>query len=741
MLSSVFPPVCEALCLKRVINWSRSIGTGLHIAALFALIMTFSAASFATTATWTKLKNPSPYSAGTMLLLTDGTIMVSQAYYGIWMKLTPDSTGSYINGTWSTVESMSVPRLYFASQVLPSGEVWVAGGEYSGTGLPDNWSGAAETYNPISNRWTGSPAFPNQSGCPWIDTFGGATTNGSEVVTGILTTKGFMAGMYVWDSSGAIPAYTTITSVDSSTQIHLSANATLSAPYGDTFNLEWDSSGALTKGSAKITGIPSTTGFAPGWYIYGDGIPAYATITAVDSAHEITISAPATESVTGEDLEFYVAEQRTSCLGDASSILLSGGDIFVADPFSKETYLYNPTTNKWTTAAKKVYDANDEEGLVKLQNGSILTYDIYQSLAKNVGYAELYNPSMNTWSSISPADGTAHGTLPLLTNTLAYEIGPVLRLLDGRIFQVGANGLTALYNAATNTWAAGPTVRGTLGGSPYVYAADDAPAAELPDGHIIFAADAGLGLNSKGNIVNGSAVVSGISSPAIDQVQLYWPVSGTGIPSGAYISKINTSAKTVTLSANATATATGEAIAFGGPYNYPTELFDFNPETDTISAVSPAIPDSKLSVTPSYEFRMLMLPTGQLLLSDGSSQLWAYTPSGSPSATYLPEISSIARTAGGAYKLTGTQLTGQSAGSSYGDDVQSDENYPIVSLESSSKKVYYARTTNWSSVGVATGSTTETVDFTVPANIPAGTYSLYVSAAGLRSSAKTFVVP
>ena len=34
-----------------------------------------------------------------------------------WMKLTPDAKGSYINGTWGTLASEPVARLYFASQI------------------------------------------------------------------------------------------------------------------------------------------------------------------------------------------------------------------------------------------------------------------------------------------------------------------------------------------------------------------------------------------------------------------------------------------------------------------------------------------------------------------------------------------------------------------------------------------------------------------------------------------------
>jgi hypothetical protein len=56
---------------------------------------------------------------------------------------------------------------------------------------------------------------------------------------------------------------------------------------------------------------------------------------------------------------------------------------------------------------------------------------------------------------------------------------------------MGATGHTALYTPSTNTWAAGPDIMGTLSGNPALFAPDDAPSAILPNGHVIFTADAG----------------------------------------------------------------------------------------------------------------------------------------------------------------------------------------------------------------------------------------------------------
>ena len=109
---------------------------------------------------------------------------------------------------------------------------------------------------------------------------------------------------------------------------------------------------------------------------------------------------------------------------------------------------------------------------------------------------------------------------------------------------------------------------------------------------------------------------------------------------------------------------------------------------------------------------------------------------GSPQAAWQPTITSIVANGGNSYTLTGTQLNGISAGASHGTGTEMDTNYPIIELHATdgSGQVYFARTSNWSSTGVATGSTPETTDFTLPSTMPYGTYSLTVVANGIASA-------
>jgi hypothetical protein len=322
----------------------------------------------------------------------------------------------------------------------------------------------------------------------------------------------------------------------------------------------------------------------------------------------------------------------------------------------------------------------------------------------------------------------------LSSSALGFELGPLLRLQDGRILAIGATQHTALYNGSTTplpTWAAGSDIIGTLNGISSPFGADDAPAAILPNGHVVIAADAGASaFTSSGNITSSSNIITNIPSTAI--LQVGWGVRGTGIPAGARIASVDSTSQ-IHINVNATATTVGVPLTFGGTFSAPTQLFDFNPNTGVISPLSPAILDTNLATSAAYPTRMLILPTGQLLFSDSSSQVWAYTPDGLPNPALRPVINGVTYNGGGNFTLTGKQLNGQSAGAAYGDDDQMDSNYPIVRMVNSAGNVFYARTTNWSSVGVDGGSTPQTVNFTLNPSMTAGNYSVIVSGAGISS--------
>jgi hypothetical protein len=145
----------------------------------------------------------------------------------------------------------------------------------------------------------------------------------------------------------------------------------------------------------------------------------------------------------------------------------------------------------------------------------------------------------------------------------------------------------------------------------------------------------------------------------------------------------------------------------------------------------------------SYNACLLCLPDGNVLYSDESSQLYVYTPTGSPIAAGKPAISSMDWHGNGSLRLNGTKFNGISQGSAYGDDEQMDSNYPIIRLTSGST-VYYARTHDWSSTSVATGSDPVWTEFDRPAvfdTSPNTPFSLRAVANGNASDPLTVYGP
>lgn len=137
---------------------------------------------------------PAPGYIQAPLLLTDGRVMVQFTGapngmpnggnpYQDWYALTPDSTGSYANGTWSALASLTAVwggqngpygPYAFASAVLPDGKVVVQGGEYNYPAGMDGLdpSNLGAIYNPTvgtEGSWSQlSPPGGLASGWPVI---------------------------------------------------------------------------------------------------------------------------------------------------------------------------------------------------------------------------------------------------------------------------------------------------------------------------------------------------------------------------------------------------------------------------------------------------------------------------------------------------------------------------------------------------------------------------------------------
>ncbi|HEY2516358.1 MAG TPA: ricin-type beta-trefoil lectin domain protein [Polyangiaceae bacterium] len=162
-------------------------------------------------------------------------------------------------------------------------------------------------------------------------------------------------------------------------------------------------------------------------------------------------------------------------IGDASTVILPNGTLMLADCCSSAQALFNPSTLTWTTTGTGKADGNDEEGWTLLPSGKVLTID-----TTNGTNSELYDPSTGRWS-------LAGSTVAQLVDTSSEEIGPALLMPNGRLFAAGATSHTASYSPG-GAWMAGPDFPTSSDGQ---LDCEDAPAALLPNGHVLLASSPG----------------------------------------------------------------------------------------------------------------------------------------------------------------------------------------------------------------------------------------------------------
>jgi hypothetical protein len=138
---------------------------------------------------------------------------------------------------------------------------------------------------------------------------------------------------------------------------------------------------------------------------------------------------------------------------------------------------------------------------------------------------------------------------------------------------------------------------------------------------------------------------------------------------------------------------------------------------------------------------LMILPNGQVLVGGGTTEV--YTSLGTYESSWQPAISSFPSTVtpGSTYPISGTQFNGLSQAGAFGDEFQFATNYPLVRItNNSTNHVFYARTHDHSSMGVATGSTIVSTNFDVPTTIETGASSLVVVANGIPSDAVSITV-
>jgi hypothetical protein len=181
----------------------------------------------------------------------------------------------------------------------------------------------------------------------------------------------------------------------------------------------------------------------------------------------------------------------------------------------------------------------------------------------------------------------------------------------------------------------------------------------------------------------------------------------------------------------------GRILSYASPgvFNAPSHFYEW----DGSALLEVAnVPNS--SSNPSFVGNFLILPNGQILFTDLSSDVEIYTPANNiPNEAWRPTITASPASVqkGLTYQITGTQFNGLSNGSGYGDDSTNNSNYPLVRIRNTATgHVFYCRTHDHSTMGVATGSAQVFTNFDVPDSLELGPSVVEVVCNGISSAPK-----
>lgn len=375
--------------------------------------------------------------------------------------------------------------------------------------------------------------------------------------------------------------------------------------------------------------------------------------------------------------------------------------------------IYDPTTNTWRSIAPPVgWTTIGDAQSVVLANGT------YMQANCCTDQSALLNPLTLTWTptgagKFDPNDEEGWTLLPggkVLTVDAYVPIPPFPYMPNGTNSEV--------YNPWSGAWSsAGSTVvqlwdSAAACGGENVASFELGPGVLRPDGMVFYA-----GANSCGT---GNTAI-------YDSRRGTWR-AGPPFPGGNDIADGPASLEP----------ANGKVLMMASPgiFNPPSTFFEWDGRRLTLVPGTPNAP-----FEPSYVGTMLVLPTGQILLTDTSNDIEIYTPVGKPRPDWAPVVLLTPRllAPGRSYALAGIRLSGMSQGAAYGDDQQSSTNFPLVRITNlQTGHVFYSRTHDFTSVAVASNQISWT-RFDVPADQEPGLSQLQVVADGVASK-PVFVV-
>jgi hypothetical protein len=409
------------------------------------------------------------------------------------------------------------------------------------------------------------------------------------------------------------------------------------------------------------------------------------------------------------DMSFWRRYYASGVLKDGR-FFLCGGEQSGAGGDTNKGEIYDPVADKWTPIQTPPWSQVGDAATMVLPDGRIMIGALLS------GDCLIYDPSTDNWTATGAQSGR--------TNEETWILLPDDTIVTVQCFPPYHG---QKYVIATGKWQDEGALPVTIV-DPVM--SEVGPGMLMYNGKVIFFAAANSGGHGKTVLYTPPAAPSDVGTWA----------AGPNIPTvGGQVIVCNDCPATLLPNGKVLFTA---ANFLNNNWGSPVLFFEYDPTANTITQ-APTAPNNNVFPYPGspgvYFSRMMLLPTGQVLFSASSSDVACYTPDGGPKEAWRPTIRSI--TPHGSphhpdyYLLRGTQLNGLSQANVYGDDVYPATNYPLVRLtDLDTHKVYYGRTFGFSTMGVATGHSPQSVRFTV-GNIPDGTYELCVVANGISSDA------
>ncbi|MFZ0770328.1 MAG: hypothetical protein WCA49_01180 [Candidatus Sulfotelmatobacter sp.] len=442
----------------------------------------------------------------------------------------------------------------------------------------------------------------------------------------------------------------------------------------------------LTDGTVMAQGMNATSGYATrNWYRL---VPS-STGSYVDGTWKKLAETPS-----GYSPLYYAS----AVLPDGRVVVVGGEYNNDSDAETNKGAIYNPATNAWTSITPPSGWTHIGDGTsVVLPNGTFMIGNcgLTGSLCTNQTYQAQLDATTLTWTIIGAGNGKADQN-----SEEGWELLPngdvlVVDLWDGTNSEV--------FNPGTSTWSsAGSTVEALVNRN----CDEIGPAVLRPEGSVF--------------------AVGGTSNTAIYTTSTGVWSAGPTLPNSYGVED-----------GPAAILPDGNVLIDVGPqspcYSAPSKFYEFNGTTLT------AVPGpSNAATDPTYVGRMLVLPTGQILFTDGTKTAEVYTASGTYQSAWQPTITSVATSLNPGSKdnlIEGTQFNGLSQGAMYGDDAQMATNYPLVQITNTATgDVVYCKTHNHSTMAVATGSETVSTEFNIPSTIGTGASTLLVVANGIPSN-------